>query len=123
MEIKKILVIDDSAVARKMLIRVVPNKEEYEFIQAGGGKEGLELYQKEKPDLVFLDLTMPEMDGFQCLEVMMKFDPNAKVIINSADAQKEAKERVLALGALKVQDKPPSEESMVSMLGWLEDNV
>jgi len=123
MKIKKILVVDDSAVARKMLIRVVPNSEEYEFLQAGGGKEGLEIYQKEKPDLVFLDLTMPEMDGFQCLEVLMKFDPSAKVVINSADAQKEAKERVLNLGALRIQDKPPSQESMASLLNWLEDNV
>ncbi|MGL1933704.1 MAG: response regulator [Fibrobacterales bacterium] len=123
MDIKKILVIDDSPVARKMLMRVVPNKDEYEFVEAGSAKEGLEIYQKDKPDLVFLDLTMPEMDGFQCLEILMKFDENAKVVINSADAQKEAKERVLALGALKIQDKPPSEESMVQLLSWIEDNV
>lgn len=123
MEIKKILVIDDSPVARKMLIKVVPNKDEYEFIEADSAKEGLELYQKEKPDLVFLDLTMPEMNGFQCLEVLMKFDANAKVVINSADEQEEAKKRVLEMGALKVQGKPPTEEHMVSLFNWIEDNV
>jgi two-component system chemotaxis response regulator CheY len=106
-----ILIIDDSPVSRMMLVKCLP-KGDYQLRQANGGAQGLEMYLKQKADLVLLDLTMPEMDGFETLSRLMKADPQAKVVVVSADIQSKAQERVLSLGALDFVPKPPTAEKM-----------
>ena len=61
-----------------------------------------------KPDLTFMDLTMPVMNGFQALEEILKFDPKAMVIILTADVQIKAVAKAHDLGAFSVLKKPPS---------------
>lgn len=101
-----ILVVDDSAMARKMLIRALPPEWDVEITQAGGGKEALEIYRSGKVDVMFLDLTMPEVDGYQVLETIRHEDMNCLVIVVSADIQEKAQERVLGLGAIAFIRKP-----------------
>lgn len=111
-----ILVVDDSAMARKMLIKALPATWDIEITQAGNGVEALEAYRAGKADVMFLDLTMPVMDGYQVLETLQKEDLNSFVIVVSADIQPVARERVLKLGAIAFIKKPVSAEVMESVL-------
>lgn len=97
----KILVTDDSKMARKMVIKTLKDviKEEVEIHEAENGQEALDLYKQLLPKLVFMDLTMPIMDGFEALQNIKEFDENAKVVIISADIQKLSMEKASQLGA------------------------
>ena len=91
----KILVVDDSKLARLSLIKTVKKIEPAkEFFEAENGAVALEIFKKESPRVVFLDLTMPVMDGYEALVEIMKIDSDAQVIVVSADIQPKAKERV-----------------------------
>lgn len=112
----KILVVDDSKVARLILIKTVKHVEpNAKFIEAANGAIAVELYKTEKPDVVFLDLTMPVMDGYEALEKIMEIDSYAQVVVVSADIQVEAKERVLKAGAKSICPKPISDEKMMKI--------
>ena len=103
----KILVTDDSKMARKMVIKTLTENIEgdLEIFEAQNGQEALDLYKELSPKIVFLDLTMPIMDGFTALEKIKEFDNNAKVVVISADIQKLSMDRVLQLGAFNFVKK------------------
>lgn len=114
-----VLVTDDSLLARKSLIKVLRELEpEAEMIEAQNGLEALERYKERKREIsiVFLDLTMPVMDGFEALEKIVAFDPQARVVIVSADIQPKSQERVMASGAKTVIPKPISIDKMRTLL-------
>ncbi len=110
--LKKILIVDDSPVAIRILKVCLPPELDVEFMEAKNGAEGLECFKRFKPDLTFLDLTMPVMDGFEALEEMLKVDNKALVIIVSADVQKQVVDRVMSLGAFLMVYKPPSRNTI-----------
>lgn len=84
---KKVLVVDDAAFMR-MMIKDILKKNGYEVVgEASTGKEAIEKYEALKPDLVLMDITMPEMDGIQALKRIRKGDPDALVIMCSAMGQ------------------------------------
>lgn len=95
----KVLVVDDSALARMSLMRHFPEKVD-EVFQAANGQEACDLYKKHSPDLVFMDLTMPVMDGYGASEEILSYDKDAKIIVVSADSQPKAIERVKQIGVL-----------------------
>ena len=117
----KILVTDDSKIARKMLIRTLDNFSDkvHDILQATNGKECLEIYKKHNPNLVFLDLTMPVMDGFEVLKELKKYDENVQVIIVSADIQKGSLSKALEDGAKNFVKKPIDADKMKSILDKL----
>ncbi|MFO8048986.1 MAG: response regulator [Desulfosudaceae bacterium] len=104
--IRKILIVDDSPVARKMLKNSIPKDKGYEIFEATDGKDGVKKYQMLKPDLVFMDLTMPEMDGYTALEEIKKFNNKALVIVTTADVQPKSISNVMTLGAFTLLKKP-----------------
>jgi two-component system chemotaxis response regulator CheY len=110
--IYKILLIDDSPIARKILKNCMPRDREYEFHEACDGQEGLNKFIEIKPDVTFLDITMPVMDGIESLEAMKNADKNAVIIMCTADIQPKSILKVAALGALSVIKKPPSKEKV-----------
>ena len=77
------------------------------------GKSAVELYQKTKPHVVFLDVMMPDYDGFYGLEKIKQFDPNARVIMVTADATQETRDRLVSLGANMIIHKPFEIEEIV----------
>ncbi|WP_291994470.1 response regulator [Candidatus Accumulibacter sp. ACC003] len=101
-----VLVVDDSAMARKMLIRALPPAWDITITQAANGVEALSHYRQGGVDVIFLDLTMPEMDGYQVLETLRHEDLNCLVIVVSADIQAAAQARVRAMGAIAFLKKP-----------------
>ena len=114
----KILVTDDSKMARKMVIKTLNESTniQLEILEAQNGAEALELYKQNLPKLVFLDLTMPIMDGFETLEKIKEFNNEAKVIIISADIQKLSIDKALLLGAFNFIKKPIDSVKMQQIL-------
>jgi len=121
--IKKILIVDDSPIARKMLKSCLPKDQGYEFHEAGDGKEGCEKYGQIRPDITFMDLTMPVMTGYEAIEEIIKNDRNALIIVVTADVQMKAIKRVLDLGAYMVLKKPLKREEIQSALLKAQDTL
>lgn len=114
----KYLITDDSILARKMVLKVL-NKfldESDEIFQAKNGKEAVETYKEHTPDICFMDLTMPEMDGFEATAEITKINPDAKVVVVSADIQQHAIDKVLQNGAKEFVNKPIDEKKMFKVL-------
>lgn len=105
-----LVVCDDSGMARKQLIRALPPEWPVSITQAANGREGLKAIMDGLGQVVLLDLTMPEMDGYQVLQMLKAQAISAKVIVVSGDVQEEAVRRVKELGALAFLQKPASPE-------------
>ena len=97
---------DDSSFARKQMARAIPPEWDVEVHFAADGIEGLEAIRAGKGEVVFLDLTMPNLDGYGVLETIRRDDLPAMVIVVSGDIQPDAQERVKALGAMAFIKKP-----------------
>ena len=80
------------------------------------GKSAVELYQKTKPSVVFLDVIMPNYDGFYGLEKIKQFDPNARIIMVTADLTQETHDRLVSLGANMIIHKPFEIEEILTMI-------
>lgn len=119
----KILVTDDSKMARKMVIKTLTEilGENVEIHEATNGQEALDLYKQLLPNIVFLDLTMPVMDGFEALEKIKEFDNKAKVVVISADIQKLSMDKALQLGAFNFIKKPIDLEKMQQILSKINE--
>lgn len=111
-----ILIADDSLLARKVLARALPQDWDVEITFASNGREALDAYRKGRASVMFLDLTMPEMNGYQVLDALQREDLNTFVIVVSADVQPMARERVRALGAAAFVAKPVTREVLVPVL-------
>ena len=112
----KILVVDDSKLARISLIKAIKKIEpSAEFFEATDGVSAIEFFEKEKPRIVFLDLTMPRMNGYEALKKIMAIEPNTQVIIVTADIQPTAKTRVLDDGAKYMCSKPITDEKILDI--------
>ncbi len=100
---KKILLVDDSAFMRKVLRDIFESAGYTNFVEAGNGTEAMEKYKSEKPDYIFLDVIMPDVNGMDVLRIIGR---EAKIIIVSAVGQKEIIEQAKSLGALDYIVKP-----------------
>ena len=113
----KYLVTDDSKLARLSLVKSLKaHVGEAEIFQATNGLEAVEIMLKEKADIVFLDLTMPVMDGYEALPKLLEINPKAKIIVVSADVQIKAQEKVIKLGAQIHMQKPINVQKMQEIL-------
>jgi CheY-like chemotaxis protein/chemotaxis protein CheY-P-specific phosphatase CheC len=110
-----IVICDDSRLARKQMASALRGWN-VEVTFAEHGLEGLEAVRAGKGDILFLDLTMPIMDGYQALERIRSDDLPTMVIVVSGDVQEEARARVLDLGALEFIRKPTSPEAIAEVL-------
>jgi len=114
------LVVDDSKLARLSLIKSLKaHIGDSKIIQAVNGEESLTLMNENSANVVFLDLTMPIMDGYEALPKLLEINPEAKVVVVSADIQTKAQERVLSLGATIHIQKPINVEKMKEILDLL----
>lgn len=102
----KLIICDDSSFARKQIQKALPQSWEFEITQAKNGLECIDALKAGKGDLLFLDLNMPEMDGYEVLEAIQAQNFSTIVIVVSGDIQPEAQKRVMMLGALEFIKKP-----------------
>ncbi len=112
----KVLICDDSRMARKQLARCLPRDWQVEVLFAEDGRHALEVILNHDPDLLFLDLNMPVMDGYETLEEINAQELDITVIVVSGDIQPTAQERVLGLGALDFIKKPINTETLQDTL-------
>ena len=107
---KKVLIVDDEPHIRTLLEQSLEELEDYdvEIFTAANGKEGLETIQAENPDLVFLDVMMPEMNGYEVCQ-RVKSDENLKdtyIIMLTAKGQEFDKEKGVQMGTNMYMTKP-----------------
>ena len=103
---KNILVCDDAAFMR-MMIKDILTKNGYNVVgEAENGAKAVEKYAETKPDLVLMDITMPEMDGIQALKKIKESDPNASVVMCSAMGQQAMVIEAIQSGAKDFIVKP-----------------
>jgi two-component system nitrogen regulation response regulator NtrX len=107
----RILVIDDEAAIRDSL-RMIIEYEGYEFIGASSGPEGITLFERESPDLVFLDIKMPGMDGFEVLE-RLKTAADAPIVMISGHGTGATGADAIRRGAFDFIDKPPDTDRIL----------
>jgi two-component system OmpR family response regulator len=100
----KILVIDDEPSIRSLLDTLLRRKG-YDVVLADSGRKGLELFRREHPDVIVLDLKMPEMDGLTVLRQIHSLDPKKPVIILTGAGNTEAEQQVRALGVTEYVEK------------------
>lgn len=111
-----LLICDDSAMARKQVKRSLPEGWDVDVTTATNGLEGMDAIRDGKGEMVFLDLTMPELDGYGVLDAIKKEGHKCITIVISADIQPEARERVIGLGALDFIKKPIDGEKLQNVL-------
>jgi two-component system chemotaxis response regulator CheY len=120
MMIKKILIVDDSPVSIRIIKSCLPKDRDFELYDAADGRIGVEMFKQIRPDLTFLDLTMPVMNGFEALQEIIKLDSQAMVVIATADVQIKAIVHALDLGAFSVVKKPPTKENIAAAIADVE---
>ena len=112
----KALICDDSSFARKQIQKSLPQNWDFEIAQAKNGVECIEALKAGKGEILFLDLNMPEMDGYQVLEAIQAQNIHVIVIVVSGDIQPEAQKRVMMLGALEFIKKPVDAKALEKVL-------
>jgi DNA-binding response OmpR family regulator len=100
----KVLVIDDEQGIRDLL-DVLLRRKGYDVILAANGQKGLELFRRERPDVIVLDLKMPGMDGLTVLQEVRRLDPRQLVIILTGAGTPDAEQQVRALGVTEYVEK------------------
>lgn len=112
----RLLIVDDALIMR-MKISEVAKRAGWEVVgQAGNGKEALTMYHELKPDLVTMDMVMPDADGLEALEAIRAVSPEAKIVMVSAVNQKEKLKRCIELGAIDFIVKPFDPEELRQFL-------
>jgi two-component system chemotaxis response regulator CheY len=118
---KKVLLVDDSVAIARQLTTIVEAAGDFEVVgHALNGIEGIKLFINLKPDVIFMDLVMPEMDGIQAIRSIKNLDQNACIVVISSAGGVGAKvEEALKFGAMTVVSKPFESEKISEILGSL----
>ncbi len=111
-----VLICDDSNMARKQVLRSLPAEWEVDVQLAHNGLEALEVLRNSNIDVLFLDLTMPELDGVGVLKAIKEQGIDVSVFVISADVQPEMQSKVLSLGAKAFLRKPVKALTLVETL-------
>ena len=102
----KLMIVDDSNIMRRRIERS-QQFEELELVgTAGNGLEALELFKKTDPDVVTMDLTMPQMDGIECISRLVQLKPAVRILVISALADKATAVEAMEKGANGFLNKP-----------------
>lgn len=112
----KILITDDSSFARKQMTRALPPDWDVDVLNAADGKEAIDIILKDSPKVMFLDLNMPVLDGYETLESILNQDLEIVVIVVSGDIQSLAVQRVTKMGAVEFIKKPVRNEELSEVL-------
>ena len=116
-----VLIVDDSGLSRMMLRNILEEAGYCIVAEASDGLEGELAYKQYQPDIVTLDITMPNMDGIECLEKIMDYDPDANVIMITAAGQQNKVIKALKEGAKKFVTKPYNVEDVLKNIGEMAE--
>lgn len=115
---KKILVVEDNEDNREILAARLKRLGDFVISTAGNGKEALDVAADARPDLIFLDLRMPVMDGYQAMEELRRTEwaGAVPIVVVSAHAGEEDKKRALKIGCNDFLPKPVTEDASLQKL-------
>jgi len=117
----KLMIVDDSNITRSKITRTLSQHNMEVIATASNGEEAISLFAKTTPDVVTMDLTMPRMDGLECIRALRKLNSNVHILVVSALADKATAIQALKEGAQGFLCKPFSEadltEAMDELLG------
>ncbi|MBF9014969.1 MULTISPECIES: response regulator [unclassified Oceanispirochaeta] len=120
----KLLIVDDSRAARMLIKSILLDYDaELDLSEAENGAIAVELYTEKRPDLVFLDLTMPVLDGYGALEKIIEINPKALVVVLTADIQKKSVDRCMELGAFRVLKKLPDKKIVYALVDEIKEMI
>jgi len=111
---KRILIVDDAKVVRLRLKDILESYHYEVIAEAVDGNQAVEMYKQFRPDLVTLDITMPQKDGIEALEEILGLDKNAKVVMVTAIDQRNALMKAIKLGAIDYIIKPFEDDRVIS---------
>ena len=117
----RLLIVDDSLIIRKSIQKYLTEYNIEVVGIAGDGKAALDVYRKTKPEVVTLDITMPEIDGLTVLEEMLKLDPSTKIMVVTALSDKATGLKAIRLGAKGFLPKPFSADELKETFARLVD--
>lgn len=109
----KILIADDSILARKQLKDMISTLGTPVFLEAKDGQGAIDQYKQNKPDLVFLDIVMPNKDGNSAIQEIMDFDPDATIIIVSSAGTQSQLKKAIEAGAREFIQKPLNQQQVI----------
>jgi CheY-like chemotaxis protein len=112
---KKALVVDDSEFQREKMKEIVES-EEFEVYTAGGGDEALDIFDDQRPDVVFLDILINDMDGLEVLKEIRKTDPDVTAGMVSGVSDKDTEQEADEMGADFYISKPISRKRIKTIL-------
>ena len=110
-----ILVIDDASLMRKLLKKVLAP--EYRICaEAANGEDGIRQYKKHHPDVVLCDNSMPGMNGMDCMQWILAYDPNAKIIMCTSQGKENFADEAIEAGAKSYIEKPVHAEKALKVI-------
>lgn len=119
----KLMIVDDSNIIRNKITRA-HNQNQFQLVAtAKTGKEALDMFEKTRPSVITMDLTMPEMDGLECIERIMAIDPEVAILVVSALSDKATGIQAIKLGARGFLLKPFTEKALDEALMELTEST
>lgn len=115
----KLMIVDDSNIIRNRIQRAYSNDQFILVATASNGADAIDKFRIHKPQVVTMDLTMPQMDGLECIEKLVEIDDNVRILVVSALSDKATGIQALSLGASGFLCKPFSDEELVVALDEL----
>ena len=113
----RVLIVDDTLFMRSMIREILTGSGRFEVVgEAGNGREAVERYRESEPDLVTMDIVMPEMDGIEATKAILREHPEARVVMCSALGQEALVIESIAAGAKDFIVKPFSAEKVLDVL-------
>ncbi|WP_277613393.1 response regulator [Brevibacillus humidisoli] len=115
----RVLIVEDTAFMRKILIEMLEGEHEV-CGEAGNGREAIRLYKELSPDIVTMDVTMPDIQGIDALREIIAHDPDAKILMCSAMGQRQIVLEAMKLGAKDFIVKPFQKERLLDAISrWV----
>ena len=112
----KMLIVDDSTVMQRKIQRSITLEQVSDFFTASNGVEAIEVFKREMPELVTMDLTMPEMDGVECVQHLVAIKPDVLILVISSLSDKATTIQAMKIGAKGFLTKPFDDEQINAAL-------
>jgi two-component system chemotaxis response regulator CheY len=113
----KVLIVDDSLIIRKKITKIIEKLGHEVVFNAQNGQEAIDAYSKYKPDLVTMDITMPDMDGITAVKHIIAKDTGAKIIMVTSHGQEDMVIKSIQSGAVGYMLKPITDDKMAQAIG------
>lgn len=118
-----LMIVDDSALIRRRIARSIDDDHFKLVATATNGQEAIGFFKQHNPQIVTMDLTMPQLDGIQCIRHLIRLNPNIQILVVSALSDQATGMEALEMGATGFLIKPFSEEQIIMALNVMSEDL